>query len=176
MRLLQNLLVVFGFCLATLGAAGFAREIEAWAIPMFAGGFVFLAAGAWMNKSSKSSGEGAASLDTDKAQVSQQIDKIRDIVAGIDDGKANLESDEIRRRIDELLKNEYFDLTSRNDEIAKLLGFTNYARVWEHVAIAERLLARVWSIATDGYLETALQDLPEARRQIERAATEMAAI
>jgi hypothetical protein len=71
---------------------------------------------------------------------------------------------------------QYFDLTTRNDELVQLIGFSDYARVWEGVATAERLLNRCWSMITDGHPEEGLEELPLARRSIEQAADRMAEI
>jgi hypothetical protein len=49
-----------------------------------------------------------------------------------------------------------------------VVGFSS-ATVREGVATAERELARVWSLATDGYLEEGLESLPLARRNLEHA-------
>ena len=60
-------------------------------------------------------------------------------------------------------------LTSKHEEIVSLVGFSAYARAWEGVATAERLLARAWSVATDGHLEEARGELPAAREWLEKA-------
>ena len=58
---------------------------------------------------------------------------------------------------------------------AALLGFSKYAGIWDGVASAERLLSRAWSMATDGHLQEAIEELPRARAQIERACAAMTA-
>ena len=40
----------------------------------------------------------------------------------------------------EILSGPFFDLTSKSDALVLQLGFNDYARVWEGVATAERLL------------------------------------
>lgn len=171
MKLIANALIVVGFCVAAIGAAGFDKKIESEAIPLFACGIVALAIGAILGKAAKKSSDTTESAPQQSAEVRWQVERIRDIVIGLDERSNELAPEQMCKEIDSLLRNEYFDLASRNEEIANTLGFTDYAKIWDGVAIAERLLARVWSISTDGHHEEALVSLPEARQHIERAAT-----
>ena len=50
MKLLPNILIVVGFCVGTVGAAGFAEEIESKAWPLYVGGIVVVAVGAVLKK------------------------------------------------------------------------------------------------------------------------------
>jgi len=178
MNLVSQLLIVVGFCVASIGAAGFGVPLEDGAMALFIGGMIALAVGAFMAKQAAKAEQTAkaASIADSGITVQSQIEGLRDLVAKLDDEKATLASEVLCQRIDDLLTNEYFDLTSKNDEIARDWGFSNYAKVWDGVATAERLLSRVWSIATDGHLEEALESLPEARRSLERAAEQAAAV
>ena len=157
-------------------AAGFDKTLEPEAVPLFAGGIVGLGIGALLLKLSQGSNGKASAGDEDSLNVRWQVERIRDIVVSLDERSAELAPDEMCRNIDNLLRNEYFDLASRNEEIANAMGFTDYAKVWDGVAIAERCLARVWSISTDGHHDEALKSLPEARQHIERAARAAASL
>jgi hypothetical protein len=101
--------------------------------------------------------------------------KISREIRELDDSSAGLSPTELTERIDSLLKNQYFDLTSRHEELAGELGFSVYATIWDGVASAERLLLRAWSMATDGHLDEAIQELPRARSHFERACAAMTA-
>ncbi len=190
MKLLINLILVAGFCLGTVGAAGFhvpmdAEFLEAHpdagteplAWPLFGVGLGLVFVGGYLSRLERKalvSGDGEnGGL---KGQAAALLETIRDHVVELDEKKAELSSEEVRERIDHLLANDYFDLTSKNEELAGLLGFSDYARVWEGVAIAERLLARTWSMATDGYLEQGLLELPRARQQLEHSASVMSSL
>lgn len=233
---LSKLLVVLGFCLGALGAAGFhapsdpveasrqenaeeldasisARSTETLAWPFFAGGLGLLLLGGFLSRRGDGGGAGARDGDgravsgsstwpseravpasdpsadggpggaaaegeqaTARAEFLTMLEGLRDQVATLDDEKQGLSADDIRGRIDALISGPWFDLTQRNEELMQLLGFAGYARVWEGVATAERLLARCWSMATDGHLEEGLEELPHARENIARAAGEMAAL
>ncbi len=170
MKAIANLLVVIAFCAGTVGAAGMKAPPEA-AAPWLLGVGVAgtLLGGIWVRTLSRSSrGEGGGHHET-REEFRRQIEAIRDVVVDLDERKAHLTREELAGRIDSLIRNEYFDLTARHEELMKLVGFTAYARIWEGVATAERLLARVWSIATDGHREEAVEDLPAARRNLDRA-------
>ena len=178
MSILYKILLVLGFCLATVGAAGFHETIQNGAIAMFAGGIALMFVGWFQGRRmapSAEEAEGAKDVGLE-GQSKELIGVIYAKVVALDEQKSELSSDEIRKRIDDLLAGEYFDLTSRNEELAKLIGFNTYAKVWEGIASAERQLARVWSLATDGFLEEGLESLPLARKNLERAAQAAAEI
>ncbi|MEM7164687.1 MAG: hypothetical protein AAF581_04445 [Planctomycetota bacterium] len=184
MKILSLLLVIAGFCLGTLGAAGYnvpeddvTAEVQekkklqetTWATPLFAGGLVLLVVGGVLQKQAK----GAAASSEDGAHPTAffraQIDTIRRMVVDLDQRKDALDQGELRDLVGDLIGREFFELTSRHEEFAGIVGFTHYARVWEHVASAERLLNRYWSMATDGHHDEARQEIEYARKSIERA-------
>lgn len=174
-EIVANLIVVVAFCLGTVGAAGMKAPPEDAAPWLLGLGVVgIFAGGLWGRLLSRRSRGQAGSHHETRAEFRGQIERIREIVVDLDETRAELAGDELTKRLDALFKNEYFDLTLRHEELMKLLGFTHYARVWEGVATAERLLARVWSVATDGHVEEAIEDLPGARAHLERACEAMA--
>jgi hypothetical protein len=129
----------------------------------------------------RASGAAAAGLDARRAEIEELLTRVRTLIHRLTAdaknggavGASALERSALLARIDALFSGELFDLTSRHEEVAALLGFEKYARVWDGVAAAERRLARVWSLATDGHLEEALEELPGARQAIERACAEI---
>ena len=191
MKLLTNLIIVVGFCLGTVGGAGFHAPIgeeppaetgglssvlantEPNAVLMFAGGFALLFVGGFLARSQKKAAleETGASGGGLKEWLAAQLATIRELVVELDERKADLSPEEMRERISDLLGGEYFDLTDKTEELSGTLGFDAYARVWEGVATAERLLSRVWSMSTDGFHTEGVEELPRARREIERAAS-----
>jgi len=184
---LSNLLIVLGLCAGALGASGFdkpsdpeapepAASTQRLAWPLFLGGLVFMAVGAVGARRKGRGGEGAAEQQGQRADVLARIERIRDEVIDLDEHKAELGAEDLRRRIDELMLGDYFDLTSANEELAALLGFTDYARVWDGIATAERMLSRCWSMTTDGYREQGIEELPYARENLVRAAEVMASL
>lgn len=176
MKILPNLLIVAGFCLGTLGAAGFDEPPEDYAVLYLVLGMIFLIAGGLAARSARRAPGEHVGGGSGVEGFLATIETIRDAVVKLDDGRATLSSAEIHGRIDDLLRDDYFDLTSRNEELIALLGFNNYAKVWDGVASAERLLARCWSMITDGHDEEGLSELPLARTHIEHAATQLATL
>lgn len=190
MKYLPNFLYVMGVCIAVVGGAGFHNPTEtgrdgvadaksetlAW--PLFGGGMVVIALGGIAQRAAKTDAIGpvdesaSAASDEDKRLISN----IRDTIVDLDDHKSTFAREDLCTRIDDLLSGDFFDLVDRREALLARLGFADYARVWEGVATAERQLARVWSIATDGYLAEALEDLPTARANIDRALKEISAI
>ena len=196
MTIASRALIILGFCAAAIGAAGLRMppspgeilsRIEAdptflatlvpisSAVTIFICGTVALVTGGILLKvvkrSTAAAGKGGNGTVNDFATL---LEEICGEIQSLDDSRTGLANEELTRRIDELLKNQYLDLTLRNEELAGLLGFSKYAGVWDGVASAERLLSRAWSMATDGYLEEALQEIPRARTHIERACDAMA--
>lgn len=178
MKLLANLLLVLGFCVGTVGAAGFAEPRESLALPLLAIGLAGVFAGGFLVRWARRAtvDDAAPGAGGRLGPFRDLLEKIRVGVEGLDREKESIPSEVFRDRIDRLLREEYFDLTSRNDELLSIVGFAGYARVWEGVATAERLLARAWSMATDGYVEEGWGEIPIAHEHLERSAKEMAGL
>ena len=183
MKILANILYVVGVCIAVVGGAGFHnptetgrdgvtdRDSEALAWPLFGGGMAMIVVGGIVQRAGKR-GRGIAADERVSGAGDDHlrlISTIRDAVAELDEKKHALPQQELCTEIDELLNGDFFDLVDKREALLDRLGFADYAKVWEGVATAERQLARVWSIATDGYLAQALEDLPAARANMDRA-------
>ena len=177
-----RILIILGFCAAALGGAGLGKPADgnsvssdlAWVI--FCCGTLALVAGGILQKLARKKpgghGEGEASAEN---YFSELFEGIRQEIHSLDDSKTDFSEKELTAKIEDLLKARFFDLTSRHEELAALLGFSQYARIWDGVASTERLLSRCWSMATDGHLEEAIEELPRARTHFERACAAMTA-
>jgi hypothetical protein len=176
MKFLPNVLIVGGFCLATLGSAGFDATREPNAATYFIAGLAILVVGGLWDRRMRHSPAEEADHGSSLAGFVATVESIRGKIVQLDDARGTLHPDEIHSRIDHLLGEEFFDLTSRNEELIKIVGFNDYAKAWDGVATAERLLARCWSMITDGFAEEGLEELPLARAAIDQAATEFAAL
>ena len=176
MRFLPNVLIVGGFCLATLGAAGFDAQREPNAATYLVLGMIVLVVGGVWDRRMKRSTTETVDHGSSLAGFVTTVEAIRGKVVQLDDGKGTLHPDEIHSRIDHLMGEEFFDLTSRHEELIALVGFNAYAKAWDGIATAERLLARCWSMITDGFAEEGLEELPLARAAIDQAATEFAGL
>lgn len=191
MKLLINALLVVGFCLGTVGAAGFQapkgatsdpslgawsralRDTEENAKTMFVAGLAIVLVAGYMARA-RTRAEREAEHGSGGGLVGflkERLESIRGEIVALDDAKESLTGNELRDRVEALLAGDYFDLGDRAEELAAALGFDDYARTWEGVATAERLLSRIWTMETDGFHDEAVLELPRARREIERAAS-----
>ena len=177
-------LVLVGFVVATIGAAGFhsptksaageamlaegadagslgSTEPMAWTLLL--GGLAALVAGAVLSRrSGDAQGEGTRES---VAGVRQQLEAVRDAVTRLDEARP-ADADLIRE-IDDLRGGLLFELGSQSDEFAASVGFDAYASVWSHFATCERLLNRRWSMG--GHGDEGREELPRARAAAEAA-------
>jgi len=183
MKTIIQLFIIIGFCAASLGAAGLGKPSAADSLSqsmaltiLITGSLLLVVCGILTRSLKKPAGNGETETDEPADDIASLLAKIGKEIRELDDSSAELSPTELTERINSLLKNQYFDLTSRHEELAALLGFSVYATIWDGVASAERLLLRAWSMATDGHLDEALQELPRARSHIERACAAMTAV
>ena len=176
-----RILIITGFCAAALGAAGLGKPAGEDSVPtstavgiLCCGALALVIGGILLKLAKKTAGgnedEEAAATSLFPSLLGEILVKIQ----ALDESRAGLSAEDLTQEIDALLKEQYFDLTARHEEFAALLGFSKYAGIWDGVASAERLLSRAWSMATDGPLQEAIEELPRARAQIERACAAMA--
>jgi hypothetical protein len=166
--LLYRALLVTGFCLGAVGAAGFTDPVEPLAWPFFLSGVGATVVGGLLLRREQRRRAEAESRggEFSRAGLAAALAPIAREVVRLDDEKDAVEREEFCARIDALLVGPYFELGNRNEEYIRALGPATFARVWEGFAISERLLARAWSIATDDHFEEACAELPRARAGI----------
>ena len=170
MILIARIFLVAGFCVGTLGAAGFDKQRESGAWPIFAAGLVLLFSGGFLFRRTRAgAGASQTTAQGEKDRYQRQLIGVRDAVRQLSAQARELDPDEIRHTIDDLSLGALFDLTSEHEQISALLGFRDYARVWEGVAAGERLLNRAWSMLTDGAIQEGLAEIPLALAQFEAA-------
>ena len=175
-----RILIITGFCAASLGAAGLGKPAGESSVPtstalniLCCGALALVAGGIFLRLAKKTAARDENEEDASTSLFSDLLEEIRGKIHALDDSRADLSAEDLTQGIDALLKEQYFDLTARHEEFAALLGFSKYAEIWDGVASAERLLSRAWSMATDGHLQEAIEELPRARAQIERACAAM---
>lgn len=170
MLALANSILILGVCLGVIGAAGFTEPVQEGAYGFFAAGLVACTIGGLLlRRESRSRGDGNAHAAAAVGDLQQRVESIARRVGGIEASMAGLDAGSFAKQVDELLAGEYFELGSRSDDYIQLLGFGKFTRVWGGVAVAERLLARAWSMATDGFLDEAQEEIPLARAQLASA-------
>jgi hypothetical protein len=171
MAILARTLLVLGVCLGAIGAAGFGEEIERGAWPLFLSGIVAsLIGGLLLRRALRRRIEEGEGGNLTREGLATALAAIAEEVVRLDDERESLDGETFCRRIDTLLTGACFELGSRNEDYARLLGPSAFAGIWEGFAVSERLLARAWSIATDGHLEEAREELSRARAPIVSAA------
>ncbi len=163
-----NLLLILGVCLGTVGAAGFTDPPEPKSYGLFGVGLVLVVAGGLtVRRATRSSAAGTEHMAAAVGDLQMKIQSIAKRVGEIDEAKDGLNSEDFCEQIDGLLSGEYFELGAKNEEYQQLLGFSKYSKVWTGIAVCERLLARAWSIATDGHFDEAKAELPLAKAEIQ---------
>ena len=173
--ILARIVLVLGVCLGAVGAAGFAEPAEAGAWPLFLGGlFGILAGGVVLRREIRRRATAGAGGELALDGLVAELDELAKELVRLDDERDSLERRAFCDRIDALLTGPYFEIGGRNEDYARVLGPATFTRIWEGFAVSERLLARAWSIATDGHLEEARAELPRARAQLLHAAEEAA--
>ena len=180
MKTLANLLVVLGVCAGALGASGFHvpfgtedMEREPLALTIYAVGFVSLVVGGFLLRTERRAGADGEAAIAERQETLERMLAIQRVVVALDENRRRLAGRELQARITKLFAEDYFDLTSKNDQLITVLGTSAHARVWEGVATAERLLARAWSMCTDGHVDEGREELPHARRAFDAAVRAM---
>ena len=167
MQILANSILILGVCLGVIGAAGFTEPVQDGAYAFFAAGILgCIIGGVLVRRATRVGGAGTHHAAAAVGDLQQRVESIARRVGTLEESMTQMEGPAFCAEIDDLLAGEYFELGSRSEEYTQLLGFSAYAQVWGGVAVAERLLARAWSIATDGHLDEAREEVPLARAQL----------
>jgi len=178
-----RIIAVAAFCAATLGAAGL-HDVAAlvdwelgtplphafWPLVLVVAGVAALiatrVAGARLSRRAAGSG---SSHGARRAEFEALLTRLAAVVAALEEDAGGLQRRELVARIGAVESGELFDLVSRHEELATLVGFSQYARVWDGVATAERSIARAWSLATDGHVDAARELVPVASALLEQS-------
>ncbi|MCP4093285.1 MAG: hypothetical protein GY747_07535 [Planctomycetes bacterium] len=170
MKYIAQLLFIGGFCVATIGGAGFSDPLEPNALIMFIGGLVLvLIGGIMLRRAAHAEAHEKVSDGLSEEGLANSIKRIADDVRSLVSDASSLDGKQLCTRIDAILQGPFFDVGSRNEDYMRVLGNTVYTRYWDGFAVSERLLARSWSMAADGALEEAVAELPGVLKNIERA-------
>ncbi|MEW6071247.1 MAG: hypothetical protein AB1726_01455 [Planctomycetota bacterium] len=168
---IARLVLSAGVSLGTIGAAGFAPPIEPRAWLFFLLGIAgTLGGGLVLRRTIRRRASGGAGGLGGRAELAAALDRLAGEVDRLAAERAALDARVLGERIDALLSGPYFELGARNEEYSRALGAGSFARIWAGFAVSERLLARAWSMTTDGHLEEARAELPRASAEVRRAA------
>ena len=169
MNLLLRIVFILAFCAATIGAAGFADSPERLAWPLLIGGLAITLATGWrLRGRARARAASAASGDLSLIALGAAVSRIHAATQSVELRAAALDAPALAEQLDEVIVACRL-LGNRNEDFLNALGTEKYVRVWDGFAVGERLLARAWSMAADGYATEARAELPKARAHLERA-------
>jgi len=169
MAALLRLLFIAGFCLATVGAAGFTSPREPQALPFLIAGLVVVAFSGLVQKRMRRHADAAGVDGLTRAQLAAAVTEVLEGTRRLEAEAAQLENAELGARIEQLA-GRCAEIGAVNEDYIRLLGLREYTRIWDGFATGERLLSRAWSMSTDGFPEPARLELPRARAHFERSA------
>lgn len=164
-----RLLFIAGFCLATVGAAGFASPREPEALPFLIVGLVVVAITGLMQRRMRRQADAAGADGLSRAQLAAAVTEVLEGTRRLEAEAARLDHAELGARIEQLA-GRCAEIGSVNEDYIRLLGLREYTLIWDGFATGERLLNRAWSMSTDGFPADARLELPRARAHFERSA------
>lgn len=151
MRQIGYLLVWGCFLGASLVAVLEATHIN-WLIfvPLFAGGFVGVA---MIRSGTKQEEQSSRRIDANIQTIHASLENVVGKVTQLNNDKANINTYDIRHKIDEMLLEDLDNFVEARETIGHKYGLQHYADVMSHFAAGERYLNRVWSCSADGYID-----------------------
>jgi hypothetical protein len=163
MRGLGLLLIVLGFLAGALIAVLEPEGVDwTWFIPVAAVGAVGVGViQVTIRRAARDTGRIEASFAT----LDERLRKIVAHVTELDQAKNEIDVYDLPARIDEKLPAEIAAFVEVRSAIAHAWGALSYAEVMTRFAAAERYLNRVWSCASDGYIDEAHEYLARSREQ-----------
>jgi len=104
-------------------------------------------------------------LASNMEAVRTSLARITANIADLDGCKAEVETHDVRRRIDELFAGDLERFVEARESIVHVYGLQAYADVMSPFAAGERYLNRVWSASADGYVDEVNEYLGRATEQ-----------
>lgn len=169
MALFLRILFIAGFCLATVGAAGFTSPREPEALPFLIAGLVVVAFTGLMQKRVRRQADAAGGSGLSRAQLAAAVAEVLEGTRRLEAEAGRLENAALGARL-ESLAGRCAEIGSVNEDYIRLLGLKEYTLIWDGFASGERLLNRAWSMSMDGFPADARLELPRARAHFEKSA------
>ncbi|MCP4861935.1 MAG: hypothetical protein GY902_11920, partial [Planctomycetes bacterium] len=115
MKYIAQLLFIGGFCVATIGGAGFSDPLEPNALIMFIGGLVLvLIGGIMLRRAAHAEAHEKVSDGLSEEGLANSIKRIADDVRSLVSDASSLDGKQLCTRIDAILQGPFFDVGSRN--------------------------------------------------------------
>jgi len=174
MKKIGYLLLVAGF-LAAAYATALDVQLTAWT--KFVPAVLAAAAGVIMVKRADS-GEARSEhvLTANRSELRESLGNIVRQLQTLNEQQDDLETGDIRLRVDELLRDDLRRFADARESMVHLFGLQTYANIMSEFAAGERYVNRVWSASADGYrteaatyLQKASAQFADALRQLEAA-------
>ncbi|MEE9268825.1 MAG: hypothetical protein V3V49_01040 [Candidatus Krumholzibacteria bacterium] len=167
MRTLGYILIALSFLASSLAAVHQTIEIQwVWFVPLILAGVagVVLVRMAIRQKS-QAVEEVAANIST----IHESLHSVVKKVTQLNLEKSNINTYDMRHRIDELLVDDLETFADSREAIGHKYGLQHYADIMSHFAAGERYINRVWSASTDGYIDEVNKFMEKAEEQFSEA-------
>ena len=151
MRKIGYILVWGCFLGASLVAVLEARHVNwAYFLPVFFGGFIGITL---IRVGTKQEEQSSHRIDANIQTIHKSLQGIVTTVGQLNADKMNINTYDMRHKIDELVLKDIDDFVEARETIGHKYGLQHYADVMSHFAAGERYLNRVWSCSADGYID-----------------------
>lgn len=167
MRLFGQILVGLGFLGGALVAV---LETDAVALNQFLPFLLLGVAGVvTVQLAMKREASHGGKIEANLEELAEALSRIVDSARKLEQEKSSLSVYDLPGRIDEWLPNDVTRFVDIRDAMSHAWGSQTYGNIMSHFAAAERYTNRVWSAASDGYIDEAHTYVDRAREQFEEA-------
>jgi len=111
----------------------------------------------------------AETIKTNIDAIHRSLDSVVRKVAQLNQEKDDINTYDMRHRIDETLLGDLDDFIEARESIGHKYGLQHYADIMSHFAAGERYLNRVWSASADGYIDEVNAYMTKAEEQFAEA-------
>jgi hypothetical protein len=118
--------------------------------PLFLGGFIGVT---MVRMGTKQQEQSSHRIEANIATIHASLENVVKKVGQINADKDNINTYDIRHKIDEMVLVDIDDFVEARETIGHKYGLQHYADVMSHFAAGERYLNRVWSCSADGYID-----------------------
>lgn len=161
------LLIAAAFLAASLVAVLQPLTIDwLWFIPVLLVGFAGVA---MVRTGTRQHEQHADTISTNITAIHQSLESVVKKVTQLNLEKANINTYDMRHRLDELLVDDLDTFVDARETIGHKYGLQHYADVMSHFAAGERYLNRVWSASSDGYIDEVNAYMVKAEEQFSDA-------
>ena len=106
-------------------------------------------------------------LTKNMEQIETSISSIIKNLKELNDRKENINTYDVRLRVDELFLEDLNTFVESRESISHTYGVQAYADVMSHFAAGDRYLNRVWCASSDGYIDEVNEYLTKSLEQFE---------